>query len=106
MAARKPRPLTTQDQLLRRLPGYKAPVAKAEIGPDGEPIPVAVSSEAVAFRESILPQLNDVSEMLTKDAIDQFRQEQMLEVYSIKERLAHDGCPINLKAIKRALLIP
>jgi len=30
-------------------------VAKAEIGPDGEPIPVAVSSEAVAFRESILP---------------------------------------------------
>ena len=32
MAARKPRPLTTQDQLLRRLPGYKGPVAKAEIG--------------------------------------------------------------------------
>lgn len=55
MAARKPRPLTTQDQLLRRLPGYKVPVAKAEIGADGEPIPVAVSAEPVALRESILP---------------------------------------------------
>ena len=73
MAARKPRPLTTQDQLLRRLPGYKVPVSKAEIGADGEPIPVAVSAEPVALRESILPQINDISEMLTKDAIDQYR---------------------------------
>lgn len=30
----------------------------------------------------------------------------MLEVYSIKERLAQDGCPANLKTIKKALLMP
>lgn len=28
----------------------------------------------------------------------------MLEVYSIKEKLAQDGCPANLKVIKKALL--
>lgn len=39
MASRKPRPLTTQDALLRRLPGWKPPVVKAEVGPDGEPLP-------------------------------------------------------------------
>lgn len=30
----------------------------------------------------------------------------MLEVYSIKERLARDGCTANLKTIKKALLVP
>ena len=30
----------------------------------------------------------------------------MLEVYSIKERLARDGQPCNLKILKKALLIP
>jgi len=30
----------------------------------------------------------------------------MLDVYSIKERLAHDGLASDLKTIKKALLIP
>ena len=44
MASRKPRPLTTQDALLRRLPGWKPPIVKAEIGADGEPLPPVSSS--------------------------------------------------------------
>jgi hypothetical protein len=44
--------------------------------------------------------------MITKDDKDQYRQEQMLDVYNIKERLARDGCAANLKTIKKALLVP
>lgn len=68
MARRKPRPVTTQDALLRRLPGWKKPVVKAEIGPDGEPLPMPAESEKV--REPLLPEFRDMSEMLTKDDKD------------------------------------
>lgn len=40
---RRPRPMTTQDQLLSRLPGWKKPAVKPEIGADGELIPVTES---------------------------------------------------------------
>lgn len=106
LVKRRPRPVSTQDQLLRRLPGWKAPVVKAEIGPDGEPMPVPVSAETGYQRTPVLYGFKDVADMISKDGADQFRQEQMLEVYSIKERLAHDGCPANLKTLKRALLMP
>jgi hypothetical protein len=43
--------------------------------------------------------------MLTKDGKDQFRQEQMLEVHSVKESLAAKGCPVDIKVIRKALLI-
>jgi hypothetical protein len=42
MIARKPRPVTTQDALLRRRPGWKPPTVKAEVGADGEPMPPVV----------------------------------------------------------------
>lgn len=74
------------------------------MGPDGEPLPPAVLTEVP--RESILPEFKDTSDMLTRDGGDQHRQEQMLEVYSIKERLARDGCTANLKTLKKALLMP
>lgn len=76
---------------------------KAELGPDGEPIPTPAEE---AKREALLPDFKDLSEMLTKDDKDQYRQEQMLDVYSIKERLARDGCQAQLKTIKKALLVP
>ena len=44
--------------------------------------------------------------MLRNDGTERYRQEQMLDVYSMKERLAHEGLPANLKTIKKALLIP
>lgn len=44
--------------------------------------------------------------MLSHDATEQFRQQAMLDVYSIKETLAERGCPIDLRTIKKALLIP
>lgn len=103
MASRKPRPVTTQDALLRRLPGWKKPVVKAQLDENGEPIlPPAEEPK----REPLLPDFKDLSDMNTRDDKDQFRQEQMLEVYSIKERLARDGCQAQLKTIKKALLVP
>ena len=104
MAARKPRPVTTQDALLRQVPGWKKPVPKSEVGADGEPIPAPV--DANPSREPVLPDFKNLSEMITKDDKDQYRQEQMLDVYNIKERLARDGCAANLKTIKKALLVP
>ena len=44
--------------------------------------------------------------MITKDETDQYRQDQMDEVYSVQNRLAQDGCPSNLKVIQKALLLP
>jgi hypothetical protein len=57
-------------------------------------------------RESLLPVISDMTEMISKDGLDQYRQEEMLELIGIKERLAHDGCHSNLKVLQRALLIP
>ena len=72
MAAKKPRPVTTQDALLRRIPGWKKPVPKAEIGADGEPIMPAVDATSLP-RESLLPDFKDQSDMVTRDDKDQFR---------------------------------
>lgn len=44
--------------------------------------------------------------MITKDATDQYRQDQLEEVYSVQNRLALDGCYSSLKVIKKALLMP
>lgn len=59
MVANKTRPATTQDQMLKRIPGWKQPVAKGEAGADGE----AVASPAVSAptRESLLPPLEDMT---------------------------------------------
>ena len=89
---------------MRRLPGWKKPVVKAEIGPDGEPLPIP-DSPIKEEREPLLPDLRNISEMITKDGVDQERQESLLDVYSIKDRLARDGCPTPLKVIKRAMLM-
>ena len=75
-----------------------------ELGPDGEPLPVATNGEYV--RETVLPELPDLTEKITKDATEQYRQEQLMEVFSIKDRLAHDGCQSNLKVIQKAILMP
>lgn len=104
MAKKKPRPLTTQDALLRRIPGWKKPVVKADVGEDGEPL--AVLLDGTAPRDPLLPDFKNLSDMITKDDKDQYRQEQMLDVYNIKERLARDNCVANLKTIKKALLVP
>ena len=88
---------------MRRLPGYKAPVAKTEVGPDGEPLPV-VAGEYV--REPVLPALPDLVEKTTQDATAMGRMEQLLEVHEIKNCLARAGCQSNLKTLQRALLMP
>ena len=67
LIARRQRPLTTQDQLLSRLPGWKKPVVKAEVGPDGEPIPVT-ESPVKHVREPLLAELKNVGQMITNDA--------------------------------------
>ena len=97
---RRTRPHTTPEQLLKRVPGFRvrAPPAGEEgeaAAPVGEPV-----------REPVLPELADIQEKMTKDATEQYRQEQLNEVYSIKERLAREGQPSNLKVITKAILMP
>lgn len=89
--------------LLRRLPGYKPQVAKTEVDADGNPLPVA---NAEYVREPVLPVLPDLVDKTTQDATAMGRMEQMVELHSIKNRLARDGCQSNLKVLQRALLMP
>jgi hypothetical protein len=53
---------------LRRIPGWKQPVAKVEVGADGEPVSAPVVTAVT--RESTLPAFPDMTEMITKDAAD------------------------------------
>jgi hypothetical protein len=54
--------------LLKRIPGWKQPVAKTEVGADGEPTPAPTTSAVT--REPVLPALADMTEMITKDGLD------------------------------------
>ena len=58
------------------------------------------------YREPVLPDLKNVAAKINRDATEQFRQEQMAIVHSIKDRLSRDGCASNLKVIKKAVLMP
>jgi hypothetical protein len=98
----KERPVITQDYLLRGMKGYKPPVPKGE---EGEAPPEVPTGKAQ--RESILPEINtDVGEMITKDANDRFRQDQLEELYSVQSTLAQAKCDINFKVLQRALFVP
>jgi len=44
--------------------------------------------------------------MITKDANDRFRQDQMEELYSVQSTLAQAKCDINFKVLQRALFVP
>jgi|APGre2960657423_1045063.scaffolds.fasta_scaffold97799_1 hypothetical protein len=55
--------------MLKRIPGWKQPVVKGEAGAEGEGVPVATS--AAVMREPVLPALEDMTEMITKDGLDQ-----------------------------------
>ena len=68
MAAKKPRPVTTQDALLRRIPGWKKPTVKSELDEDGNPI--APKMEGPPPRESLLPDFKDLSDLVTRDDKD------------------------------------
>lgn len=91
---------------MRRLPGWKPPTVKPEIGPDGEPIVPEPTADSKQPREPVIAAFKDVSDKHRSDGQDAFRQNQMLEVYNLKERLARDNCPTQMRTIKKALLIP
>lgn len=66
----KERPVITQDYLLRNMKGYKKSVPKGEEPPPEDP--------ADAKREPVLPEIQTkISEMITKDAADAWRQDQL-----------------------------
>jgi len=64
---RRVRPMTTPDQLLKRVPGFKP---KSAAVAEGEEV-VVVSGDAP--REPVLPELQDVTLKMTKDATEQYR---------------------------------
>lgn len=43
---------------------------------------------------------------VTKDATEMARQETFLEMQALKERLAQDGAPLNLKSLQHAFMMP
>lgn len=45
-------------------------------------------------------------EMITKDAADQWRQDQLQEIYDLKLRLGQDGFNSDLAMLKRAIMLP
>ncbi len=59
--------MTTPDQLLKRVPGFKP---KSAAVAEGEEV-VVVSGDAP--REPVLPELQDVTLKMTKDATEQYR---------------------------------
>lgn len=50
--------------------------------------------------------MKNITAMIGKDGTDMKRQEQMEEVYVVKDRLAREGFNVALGVIKSALLMP
>jgi hypothetical protein len=58
-------------------------------------------------KESTLPEMSSISvEMITKDAADQWRQDQLQEIHDLKLRLGQDGFNSDLAMLKRAIMLP
>ena len=87
---------------------------KAEIGPDGEPLPIP---EPPKVREPTLPEFKSPFQKINKDATDSQRQQQMQEIKSMRDFLARahqkrdekDKTQINIplmKTFERAILVP
>jgi len=58
-------------------------------------------------KESILPEISSIGvEMITKDAADQWRQDQLQEINDLKLRLGQDGFNSDLAMLKRAIMLP
>lgn len=64
MAERRPLTAKTKDDLIRHLPGWKYQPPKAEVGPDGEPVPEVLPEPQ---REPILPMFETPFQPLSKD---------------------------------------
>ena len=113
MAARRPHTAYTADDLVRKMPGWKppptAPAAEGEVAED----PAAVSA-----REPILPDFNTGKkfEMISRDGTEAYRQQQLMEIHSIRDYLAKpnvrgekDKANVNIplmKTFERAIMLP
>lgn len=96
LAFRRPATSASHHDLLRNIPGYKAPVTATDDG--------AVVQEL----EPILPVFEGIGKFqhITKDATDAQRQRDMLEVMSINDNLAQNNIQFPLHIIKKAILMP
>ena len=116
MARLRPSTAVTQDALIRKMPGYKPPAAPK--GEDGEEIPQAQLG-GISAREPILPdfKVSQSFDFISKNAINNARQQQLEEIHSIRDYLAKphvkrdekDKTYINIPAMKtfeRAILMP
>ena len=54
-----------------------------------------------------MPEISSIGvEMITKDAADQWRQDQLQEIHDLKLRLGQDGFNSDLAMLKRAIMLP
>jgi hypothetical protein len=98
---RRPHSATwTQHELLRDMPGYKAPTVPGGEAPPVEEVPLA--------KDPVLPEFQQCEpfEMITRDATNVMRQKDMLEVMAIHEELNKRGIPFSLNQLKSAILMP
>lgn len=81
--------------------GYKPPKVKDEEGAAEAAVDMTATT-----REPLLPEMDQVANLMTKDGTDSYRQDQLEEIYSIQKRLAQDGQQICLKTLQKAFLLP
>lgn len=113
MAARRPFTAYTADELVRKMPGWKPPPTAPAA--DGE---VADAPVAESAREPILPDFGTAKnfELISRDGTEAFRQQQLMEIHSIRDYLAKpnikgekDKANVNIplmKTFERAILLP
>jgi hypothetical protein len=106
LAFRRPATSASHHDLLRNIPGYKAPLTAVPTAAGDEHPPLGEAASVPVL--PVLPIFEGASkfEMITKDATDAQRQRDMLEVMSINDNLAMNNIQFPLQSIKKAILMP
>ena len=75
---------------------------------EGEPAKAPVEEAPEEEEAGRFPKWENAEnlQMLPRTAAGQARLESMIEIQQIKDRLAKDGCPMNVKVLQTAIMIP
>ena len=105
VAARRPTTAKTQQELLMNIPGYKPPPVA---GPDGAMLPAEAVPERPKTAREADPTGNDLMNDIDFADLDRVRQEEVDELYELKDRLVAERLasenPKNMKILMKAIL--
>ena len=95
----------TQQELLANIPGYKAPPVP---GPDGVMLPSEPVPERPKSAREFDPTGNDLMNDINFADLDRVRQEEVDELYELRDRLVAERLasenPQNMKILMKAIL--